>query len=376
MKKQTPLLIAIVSIYRYATHGLSFFWALYFVKLGFSGYQIGILFAMFAITALLIPLPTGIFSDRITPKKIILAGLGLVLIELYWASITTNFLSFVCILLIGGIGDNIFKVSIDSLFFKILNKKRKERTINWYLSIGYIAIGTALILNGALLEKISFPTLLNILTVIIGILGIIALFLPDTKTFKYQLFQYKQDVFKKETLFFILILFLFALHFGSEQTSYSLFLRENLGLSLTQTGLYMGITVMTMAVSVTIASKLIKKVDIKTILYSGLILSGIGYIIVAYKNTAISFPGRIIHETGDAIMFVFLYNGITKFFPKARVGGSSSLITLTLISGLFISSLISGPLGAAYGYQWPIILSGASTVGAFFVAVSYRKLIK
>lgn len=373
--KQIYLLITIISIYRYTTHGLAFFWAIYFVKLGFSGYQIGILFAMFAITTLFIPLPTGIFSDRITPKKLILAGLGLVLIELYFASIATSFIAFVCILLIGGIGDNIFKVSTNSLFFKILDKKRKERTINWYLSIGYIAIGTALILNGALLEKISFPILLNILTVIIGALGIITLFLPDTKTFKYQLFQYKQDVFKKETLFFILIIFLFALHFGSEQTSYSLFLRNNLGLSLMQTGLYMGIAVMTMAISVTVASKLIKKVDIKKILYSGLILSGIGYIIVAYPNTAISFPGRIIHEIGDAIMFVFLYNSIAKFFPKARVGGSSSLMTLTLITGLFISSLVSGPLGTAYGYQWPIILSGISTLGAFGVAVGYKRLI-
>jgi predicted MFS family arabinose efflux permease len=53
------------------------------------------------------------------------------------------------------------------------------------------------------------------------------------------------------------------------------------------------------------------------------------------------------------------YTTITRLFHVDRIGGSASLISLTTTMGVFAGSLIFGPLGAAHGYQMPLIISGA-----------------
>ena len=52
------------------------------------------------------------------------------------------------------------------------------------------------------------------------------------------------------------------------------------------------------------------------------------------------------------------YTTIARLFKVERIGGSASLILLTTTLGTFAGSLIFGPLGSHFGYQWPLILSG------------------
>jgi len=53
------------------------------------------------------------------------------------------------------------------------------------------------------------------------------------------------------------------------------------------------------------------------------------------------------------------YTAITRLFHVDRIGGSASLISLTTTLGTLAGSLLFGPLGAAYRYQVPLIVSGA-----------------
>jgi predicted MFS family arabinose efflux permease len=46
-----------------------------------------------------------------------------------------------------------------------------------------------------------------------------------------------------------------------------------------------------------------------------------------------------------------------------RIGGSASLISLITTLGVLAGSLIFGPLGAGYGYAWPLIVSGVISLG-------------
>ena len=66
-----------------------------------------------------------------------------------------------------------------------------------------------------------------------------------------------------------------------------------------------------------------------------------------------------VHGFGDGLILMETYTTITRLFHVDRIGGSASLISLTTTLGIFAGSLIFGPLGAAYGCQVPLIVSGA-----------------
>jgi len=56
-----------------------------------------------------------------------------------------------------------------------------------------------------------------------------------------------------------------------------------------------------------------------------------------------------------------------------RIGGNSSLISLVTTLGVFAGSLIFGPLGAAYGYAWPLVISGGISLALLPLAYAGLK---
>jgi len=352
---------------------LGFYWAIYFTSIDLSGTQIGLMFTAVTITGLIITLPVGISNDRLPSKRILQIGLLLVLIEMFGLSQTQSFPFMLGLFLIGGFGAKLYNVSIDSLFYKTTGKEKPSHRIKTYVSYYLLGAGLGAIFSGNLLEYIDFQKYLLVVCGLIIILLGISTFLPRTETFKFDVKSYRKDITKPHVLLFIAIIFCFAIHMGSELTSYGPFLKDNLGLTFSQMGVYIGLAIAFMFVSVRIANRLMEKgVKIRNIVIAGLLLSGIGYLVMLYPNVWISFAGRVVHEAGDAFMFVFLYTGVSQFFKKERVGGNSGLITMTQTSAIALSSLIFAPLGEAFGHQLPIIISAITTLLAIILLREYE----
>ena len=209
------------------------------------------------------------------------------------------------------------------------------------------------------------------------LIAIFSRLLARTDLIKFSLIHYKQDFIKKEVLIVLFGSFLLALHFGAEAVAYGPFLKNNLHLSFQQTGLYMGLAISAMAITALIVPRWLKDPSkIRKIFFIGLLLSGFGHILMTYPHLGISFLGRFIHEAGDVTVFMFLAYSISILFPTFRVGGNSSLITLTLITGDSMGSLIFGPIATSFGYQWPLIISGLLTLITFAIIASQRHLIR
>jgi len=205
---------------------------------------------------------------------------------------------------------------------------------------------------------------------------ILSTFLPNTETWKFDTKTYGKDICRPHVLLFMAIIFSFAIHMGSEFTSYGPFLKEVLGLSFPQMGLYIGSAIVFMFISVRIANRMIENgVKMRKIVTIGLLMSAVGYLVMLYPLVAISFIGRAVHEAGDAFMFVFLYTGVSQFFKKERIGGNSGLITLTQTSAMALSSFVFGPLGEAYGHQIPIIIGAITTLLAIILLKAYEHYI-
>jgi MFS family permease len=93
-------------------------------------------------------------------------------------------------------------------------------------------------------------------------------------------------------------------------------------------------------------------------------------------NTAISLLFRIIHETGDATMFFFLYYGLSKLFDLERMGGNTGIVTFVIIIGSSLSNLLFGVVGSKFGYNMPFLIGGSMSVLAFLFSLKFRHIIK
>jgi len=356
-----------------------FFIGVHLNTIGFSGTQIGILFMTYSLTGLLTILPSGFSNDTFKSKHLLSLALVLLGIQYFGLFYTKDFTLLVVVFFLGSIGKTLYSNSMDSLFLKSTNQEHTKRKINIFLSLNYGLIGISIMTAGYLLNiNYSFEKIFFAIAIASLVMALVSQFiLPKSSTAKFEILHYKRDIFRPNVLFFLLMMFLFSLHYGAEETSYGLFLKNTLGLNSLQSGLYMGIAILSMAITVIVIRKLLYRFDVILALLIGTFLSGTGLILMAvFTNPFTSAVFRIVHETGDAAMFFFLYYGIAKLFDLKRIGGNAGIVTFVIIIGASLSNLIFGIIGQKYGYNIPFIIGGITTLLAFLLAINFRHLVK
>ncbi len=367
-------LVSLLAFFRRAPLYITYFYfPLIFLDFGFNGWQIGILFSLFTVTALLFTLPTGITNDIFSIKKLIISGFVILFGFYFSLSLTKNFFIYLLLFFIGGLGVNITETSLNSLILKIKTDKLGKK-IGIFSSFAYFGIVIGTLLGGFLLTSYNTFTIFRTTSYFFLLLALISLLIPKTKTVKFELLHYKKDLLRKTVLLFIFVLFLYSIHWGAEAVALSPFLEKNLGLNKIGIGIYMAISVTFLCFATYITGvKTDKKLDVKKALYLGLILSGTCHILMTYPNLFSSILFRIIHEVGDGIVQVLMFIGITRLFHIDRIGGSASFVLTVMITGQFLGSLIFGQIGYKLGYHIPLILSGILTLTAFLLALYQRK---
>ncbi|MFC1655796.1 MFS transporter [Patescibacteria group bacterium] len=375
--KKNPLILptSVKAIYGFI---YSLFWVfvpIFLVKQGFSGYHIGLFIGIANFMAIITALPAGIANDRLRSKKMILYAL--IFSALYYVGLltTTNAIILAFAFICGGLGRNLFNVSIDSLAYRTLNRKKMPTQLGKYVGYAVFAEIVGFMIGGNVINSYGFENTLKVIIIMLIITGFAALFLPITHTFKFKLFEYKKDIFRKEVLMFIVVVFLFSLHYGAEATSYSLFLKTNFALDIGQIGIFVGGAIIFLALSVLYYSrKIAKGFDPKYVFYIGLIVSGIGHIIFALQQDVIlAFIARSFHEWGDGAMIFSIFYGIVRIFKIERIGGNASFITFTSILGTSVSAFIFGPIGEHFGYHVPLFVTGITTLCSFLLLYYLQK---
>ena len=151
---------------------------IYFQKLGFSLYSIGILLSVLQITKTVFEVPTGFISDKYGNKISVIISQLLILISLLIFYTSSSFLCFIFSMIILGLAMTFSSGSIDSLLINNViyyygkNKLSKYNSINRLLF--YLSIGISSILAGVIAEK-SFLAVYK-LTIYFQIVPLILLF--------------------------------------------------------------------------------------------------------------------------------------------------------------------------------------------------------
>ena len=358
--------------------GLTFFFlSLMLFDWGFSGLQIGILMSAISFVQLFSSFPIGAINDRLSIRAVIITGMllesaffaGLFLFRDFWLVL----FSFIA----GGLGGNMIDVSVRSLTFKVLGNDGKGRKLGIYqiATTGGFGVGTTL--GGLLLFGMSYSGVLLLTSVAFLLLAAASAMIPDVERIRFPMRDYRKIILRRSTALFLLPLFLFGIHWGAEHTSYSLFLRQDLGLGLLYSGLYMGIPVIILAaVSLYIGKRIDRKGEHhRTAFFAGLLLSGFGHIMMIFPPAPLSFAFRVIHEIGDGMAAVSYNLSFAKIFKVERIAGETSAAYTVMIIGNILGSLTFGPLGYAYGYAWPLAISGAVTLVSLAVLYLSRNRI-
>lgn len=342
-------------------------------SLQFTGGQIGVLYAVLSLNAILVSFPVGVIGDRYPARILTRVGLAATAASLWGLSLVGSFWPFLAVFLAFGLSSQLFRLSLDTLLFKEDHGDAPRRLGHYNaMRMGGMMVGA--LLGGATYYWLDFNATLRLFSFALLLLIAPTVWLPLTRGVRTPLFEYGRDFLAPQVLFFATWLFLFTLHWGAEATSLSLFLEKNLGLSPLGVGAYMagefGIVALTAYLYGRFWAGRLKPL---TFLALALIFSGAGHIMMTYPVLPWSFAWRAVHGFGDGLILMETYTTITRLFHVDRIGGNASLISLTTTLGVFAGSLIFGPLGAAWGYQAPLIISGAISLALLPLAYAGLK---
>jgi MFS family permease len=361
-----------------AVNAVFFLIPLHFLKIGFKGWEIGVVISLYAFAPFLFSFPTGWANDRFSIKEIIRAALALFCLLLVLLSRVHRFGPTALIFLFLGLANNALDISINSLYYKDeaaidLNKKY-SRLVFWQ-SLG-AAFGP--IVGGMVVTFAGFPALFAVLA---GVILILQFFVPRLDQIRFGLVPmkvYRGNLLRKKTVLFSVLIFVIGLHWGLEGTVYSPFLKTYFSLSTLSLSLYISLSLLALAFSSFLIGFI--KFDLrlnKRIFLSALLLSGVGLMLMVNRSLILSFVFRVIHEFGDGLMGALIVLFISRLFEKKSVGGSAAVLLTVMTFGQMVGAIAFSTLGFQFGLVYPFVVAGLllaadSAYGFFcFRAVEY-----
>jgi MFS family permease len=352
-----------------------FFLPLMLFDMGFSGLEIGIFMSTFTVVALFSSFPIGVINDRLNVKYVVAAGMLLESLLFAGLAYAADFWTLLILFVAGSLGGCMIDTSIRGFTFKSVDVTTRGRKLGTYHSLFTGGFGASIVLGGLLLYSMDFVSVLLITSLaFVFMAAVSAGLLSEARKVRFPLGDYRKVILSRYTLLFFIPLFIFGMHWGAEHTSYSLFLRETFGLGLAESGLYMGIPIVILSFAAFYAGTLVdRKVSHRKFFFGGFLISGVGHILMTFPVLPLSFIFRVIHEVGDGLAGVGYYVSFSKLFKKERVSGESGFGYSVIATGATIGSLIFGPMGYEYGFQWPLIVSGMLSIASVLLLFALRK---
>ena len=340
---------------------LSFFLPVYMKAQGLTDGQIGTVFGLMSISALVLMFPLGVLSDLFPPRRLVLYGV-FIFILYSWQILTAEiYWQFLLVAPLGGLAVSTFYIVLYALFLKVIDKNQVGKKIAFYQSGMYLGLGIGPAIGGLLIREGGFGALLwGVLAGGLVVL-ILVLKLPETDTIRLDLGGYKRDLHQGRIVLFLLLVFTYPIHFGVEQTALTLLMKESLGFSFTNIGLvYLMIGIWMAFLAPFAGHRFDTSQSLRALLICGLAISGTFQILTA---TVSSLPSmvivRLLHTVGDVMMILSIGVMTAAFFPEARMGGNSAVVVATRTCGILTGNLGSGFINGALGYGYSFAISGS-----------------
>jgi len=343
---------------------------LHFLKIGFNGWQIGLVTACYAIAPLLFSFPAGWINDHLSITKMIRGALFLVSLSLFLIGWINHFPAMAAVFLMLGISNNALDVSINSLFYKDsrdIDQNKKYGRLSFWLALG-MAIGT--FAGGFLTQYGNFRIMFFIYSGFMVVVLLLSGNRGREQFSKVTLKEYKLELINKKTVSFMIMIFVLTLHWGAENTVYSPFLKDYFGLNNLQVSLYISLPLFVLALSALLVSMLrYNALSNRRLFLFSMAISGLGLILMVVPILPLSFAFRVVHEMGDGFMGALIVLYISKLFQQRSIGGSSGILLAVMTTGHMVGSILFSTVGYRFGLHIPFLISGALLIGNAFYGV-------
>jgi len=361
--------------------GSTFLWAIltyitiYWVDMGYSHLQVGILIAVFPLVSLALMIPFGVFVDRISPKKLILASQFIFALSITGLMMTQDFWLTMLLLAVGGAGNALFNNALPALFYKTLGSSIRGLKLGFFTAGILVGYGLGSLLGGYIYTDFDMNAIF--LFALIGTIPmlLLSLLLADVPGTRIKLSDYRADLSSKSVLVFVILVFAFSLHAGAEQSSFSLFLNKGIGMDKESVGWLYFIHANVMAVLSIVSGYYADRVNsrgkgLAALYYVGIAVSGLTNIILMFTtNFGNVLATRLTHAVGDSLTLVTRSLIVSNLFITTRMGGNLATVQTTVTLGTLCGSIISG---AFTGYATGFAIAGAAAV----LAVIYALIVK
>jgi DHA1 family tetracycline resistance protein-like MFS transporter len=349
---------------------------LHFLKIGFTGLQIGALVSVWAVAPLLMSFPIGRINDRVSMAGVVWTGLLTQALCLAALAFVRSFSLTAALFLIAGAANNALDVSLQSLFYKDeteMDQNRKYGLYAFWMNLGP-AVG---VLSGAIFVEMGGYRAMLLVFAGVSLIDFLAVRgFAGQKFHAVSMRDYGRDLLRPRTLGFVLFVFLLAVHWAVEGSVYSPFLEKNLGLAGIRTPLYIGGGLLVMAFSALYFSRAeFRPERNKRRMFLAMGASGAGLMLMTLQPAALSFGFRVVHETADGALGVLIAVFVSRLFAKKSIGGSAGMVLSVQILGQMVGGLLLTPLGFSYGLAIPFLVSGGMLiVNAAYGALVFRRV--
>ncbi len=369
---------SIVFFLSYFLYFFTFWMVLAYLPLIFKAYnytdqQIGFAIGFNSLSSILLVLPFGVFSDYFSPKRTLTIGalcfsgyfLLLIVVKDFW--------SVCAAVMLGGVGAATIRVVLMSLYLKLIGSTGRAKKVAFLHLGGYLGFGFGPFIGGYLYEAFGATLMIKGAFALSLIIVLLTFFIEDAPPVIFSFGDYKKDIKEPAALFLIAVVFVLGTHFGAEQSSISLLMKDTIGLSKKEIGLVFFALGVWMAILVPFAGILMdKKHKVFFLLLVGLLISSCFQFITPFASTLWGLLIiRIIHTMGDTLAILESDVLTASFFPVARLGGNSGVIFCVRTLAIFVFAAFSGWLNQVWGYKMPFFVNGIMVFGFSLIALFY-----
>jgi len=272
------------------------------------------------------------------------------------------------------VGAAAIRVILVSLYLKLMGGTGRGKKVAFLQLGGYLGFGLGPLVGGYVYEAYGAGLMIKGAWILSIVIVLLTLFLKDAPTVVFSFRDYETDVKEPNALLLIAVVFVLGTHFGAEQTSISLLMKDIIGLDKRHIGLIFFALGIWMAFLVPFAGILMdRKHSVFLFLLVGLLISSCFQFITAFTHTLYSLLiVRMIHTMGDTLAILESDVLTARFFPAARLGGNSGLIFCARTSAIFVFAAFSGWLNQMWGYKMPFIVNGIMVFAFSLIALLYR----